>query len=154
LGQLIVSRQFAATVHQAETAWYDASAWPLWVDGLEQVDEVRQPWPAPGGSVRWHSGPAGRGEVVEEVVAQEPLRGQTVRVVDPQMEAEQRVAFTPQDEDHVTVTLTLDYRLLRRNPLTPVLDRLFIRPVLRGSVESTLSRFGHQLEASAAHGRH
>ena len=46
---------------------------------------------------------------------------------------------------------TLEYRIRERNPLTPVVDRLFVRPAMRASLQATLLRFGVTLaEAQAA----
>ena len=64
-----VAQSFDASVHEAETGWYDTSRWPSWVEGLEQVVAVDGDWPAVGSRVRWRSGPAGRGSVTETVVA-------------------------------------------------------------------------------------
>lgn len=143
--QVSVTEEFPATVHAAETCWYDTAHWPDWVDGLDRVEEVSAGWPGVGSHVRWRSGPAGRGEVLERVSAHEPLAGQTVEVSDEQMEASQSVAFTPADEAHVGVSLTLTYELRRQTLFTPLVDLLFIRPALRNSLRSTLARFGHRL---------
>jgi uncharacterized membrane protein len=138
---------FAATVADAERCWYDTDRWPRWVDGLDAVTSVSEPWPDAGATVRWVSGPAGRGDVTERVTAREPLRGQTVAVSDASLEGEQSVQFSP-DGDRVEVTLTLDYRLRKRSPLMAVVDRLFIRRPMQTSLQATVSRFGAELEAS------
>lgn len=138
---------FAATVAEAERCWYDTARWPRWVDGLDAVTAVSAPWPEAGAAVHWVSGPAGRGEVTERVIAREALRGQTLAVSDASLEGEQSVRFTP-DGDRVEVTLTLDYRLRRRSPLMAVVDRLFIRRPMQLSLQATVSRFGAELEAT------
>src|SRR5215468_2687823 len=99
-----------ASVHEAETCWYDTARWPAWVDGLERVVEVSADWPAAGATVTWQSGPAGRGRVVERAISHEPLAGQTVEVQDDSITAQQRVSFTPAD-DHVAVMLMLEYEI-------------------------------------------
>jgi len=139
---------FAASVAEAERCWYDTARWPRWVDGLDVVTAVSEPWPEAGAAVHWVSSPAGRGEVTERVLAREALRGQTLAVSDASLEGEQSVRFTP-DGDRVEVTLTLDYRLRRRSPLMAVVDRLFIRRPMQASLQATVSRFGTELEASA-----
>ena len=138
---------FAASVAEAERCWYDTARWPRWVDGLDAVTAVSAPWPEAGAAVHWVSGPAGRGEVTERVIAREALRGQTLAVSDASLEGEQSVRFTP-DGDRVEVTLTLDYRLRRRSPLMAVVDRLFIRRPMQVSLQATVSRFGAELEAT------
>jgi uncharacterized membrane protein len=150
VGQVTVTEEFPATVHVAETCWYDTTHWADWVDGLERVEEVSEGWPAVGAHVRWRSGPAGRGEVLERVSAHEPLAGQTVEVSDAQMDASQSVRFTPADEAHVSVSLTLTYQLRRRTLFTPLVDLLFIRPALRNSLRATLARFGRRLNVTSA----
>jgi hypothetical protein len=146
---ITVQRTFPGTVAEAERSWYDTARWDRWVDGLEQVVAVEGQWPQIGASVTWVSNPAGRGRVTERVSAYEPLRGQTVDVQDDSIRGRQSVAFTPAD-DRVQVALTLEYRITRRNPLTPVVDLLFIRRVFATSLEATVSRFGTELQALRA----
>jgi hypothetical protein len=134
----------AGTVHDVEERWYDTSRWPSWVDGLERVVGVVGEWPATGASVTWDSGPAGRGRVLERVVAHEPLAGQTLEVQDSSIHGRQSVAFVPV-AGGVEVTLTLAYELERRSPLTPLVDVLFIRRAMTASLVSTLSRFGAEV---------
>src|SRR5215469_9032234 len=126
MGRVSVAETFPASVHEAESCWYDVARWPGWVDGLERVTEVRGSWPAAGARVVWQSGPAGRGRVVERAVSHEPLRGQTVEVDDDSIRGSQTVTFTPHP-DGVEVALSLDYKLKRRWLLTPLVDLLFIR---------------------------
>lgn len=134
----------AGTVHEVEQRWYDTSRWPSWVDGLAQVVEVAGDWPAVGASVTWDSGPAGRGRVIERVIAYEPLTGQTLEVQDSSICGRQSVAFVPVQEG-VEVTLTLAYEIARRSPLTPIVDVLFIKKAMTTSLTTTLSRFGTTL---------
>ena len=139
-----VQRRFEGTVHEAETCWYDTSAWPLWVDGLDHVVSLQEPWPEIGGSVTWRSGPAGRGQVTERVISYEALSGQTVAVGDDSIDGHQMVGFTPADEA-VEVVLTLEYEIKQRNLFTPLVDLLFIRRAMEMSLRATLSGFGAQL---------
>src|SRR5438067_2519823 len=135
------------SVHEAEMLWYDTPRWPSWVDGLDRVTGVEPRWPQLGATVTWQSGPAGRGRVVERVVAYEPLSGQTVEVQDDSIRATQTVSFVPEDAN-VAVTLSLGYELKRRSPLMRVVDVLFIRRAMTRSLEQTLSRFGAELGAA------
>jgi hypothetical protein len=141
------AQTFPGTVAEAERCWYDTSRWERWIDGLERVESVDGPWPEPGAVVTWVSGPAGRGQVTERVVAFEPLEGQTLDVQDASSRGHQSVTFTPAG-DRVEVTFSLQYELIRRNPLTPLVDLLFIRRAFTTSLESTVSRFGAELQAS------
>jgi len=139
---------FPGSVHEAERVWYDTGRWPRFIDGLETVEEVTPNWPGVGAEVRWRSGPAGRGEVIERVVAYELLEGQEVEVRDDSIQGRQQVSFTP-DEEGVTVELSLSYDLKRGPPLMKLVDLLFIRRAMTTSLESTLHRFGAELEAGA-----
>jgi Polyketide cyclase / dehydrase and lipid transport len=142
-----VARSFPGTVSEAERCWYDTERWYRWVDGLDRVLAVDRAWPDPGGSVRWESNPAGRGQVTERVVAREPRHGQTLEVQDASIRGRQRVAFAALDPG-VEVTLTLEYEIERRTPLTPLVDLLFIRRAMATSLATTVSRFGIELQAA------
>lgn len=140
-------------MHEAEECWYDLDRRPAWIDEMSRLVDVSGPWPASGSRIVWESGPAGRGRVIERVVAHEPRRGQTVEVEDESVRGQQWVSFTPV-ADGVEVELVLDYRISRRNPLTPLIDRLFVRRLMADSLERTLKRFGAELASPAgAQGR-
>jgi hypothetical protein len=145
------TESFPASVHEAETLWYDTERWPSWIDGLERVEYVEGAWPEVGGMVTWESGPAGRGRVVERVVSFEALGGQTVEVEDNSIRGRQSVTFTPED-DGVSVGLTLEYEIKERSPVTPLVDLLFIRSVFRNSIRTTLHRFGIELATARGSG--
>jgi hypothetical protein len=135
------------SVHEAESLWYDTVRWPSWVDGLAHVAKVEGPWPEPGSAVIWDSFPAGRGRVVERVVSQAPLVGQTSQVEDDSIRGRQSVAFTA-TEGGVDVELVLAYEIKKRSVLTPLVDLLFIRRAMTMSLATTLRRFGVELEAT------
>ncbi len=141
------SQTFAGSVHEAEAAWFDTARWPQWVPGLERVEQVSGGWPGVGGEVRWRSVPAGRGAVVERVVAYEPLSEQTAEVGDDSIRGRQTVSFSP-DDGKVEIALRLSYELKQRSPLMRLVDLLFIRGAIRRALEQTLARFGTVLEAS------
>ena len=134
-------RVIGGSVAGAEARWYDTSGWPDWVDGCDRVAELRAPWPRAGGVVSWESGPAGRGSVTETVVQQAEGAGQAVDVADDSIDGRQTVTFTA-EPDGVRVTLTLEYRIRRRSPVTPMIDRLFVRREMTQSLDRTLDRFG------------
>ena len=147
MATLRVTAALPGTVHEAERCWYDTAGWEDWVDELARVVTVSGPWPQAGSAVTWESGPAGRGRVSERVVRHEPLEGQTVAVEDDSIAGEQSVAFVPTG-DGVEVVFELTYRIKRRNPLTPLVDLLFVRRVMAASLARTLTRFGWALAAS------
>lgn len=139
--------EYPGSVHEAETCWYDTNRWPLWVDQLSRVVQVDGDWPKDGAAVIWESGPAGRGRVREQVVAYEARAGQTVSVEDDSIQGLQTVTFAP-EQDGVTVELALEYSIKKRSPLTWLIDLLFIRRLMAGSLRSTLGRFGTELAMS------
>jgi len=138
---------YPGSVHEAERVWYDTGLWPRFIDVLDSVEEVTPNWPGVGAEVRWQSGPAGRGRVVERVVAYELLDGQELEVQDDSIRGRQRVSFTPEN-GNVIVELTLSYTLRGRSPLMALVDLLFIRRAMTTSLRATLHRFGAELEAA------
>jgi hypothetical protein len=140
------ARTFDANVSEAERCWYETARWSHWVDGLDHVVSVDGDWPGVGATVTWESSPAGRGLVTEYVVAYEPLRGQALEVQDGSIRGRQSVTFTPV-EAGVEVALALEYELLRRSIVTPIVDLLFIKRAMSASLGVTVSRFGAELTA-------
>jgi hypothetical protein len=135
-----VTQTLPGRVYEIEQRWYDTTRWTAWVEGLRRVVEVAGDWPSVGSSVTWDSGPAGRGRVVERVVAHEPLTGQTVEVDDASITGRQSVSFVPVD-DQVNVELALAYELKKRSLFTPLVDVLFIKRAMSTSLATTLGRF-------------
>ncbi|MDX6697985.1 MAG: hypothetical protein QOE65_1382 [Solirubrobacteraceae bacterium] len=131
-----------------EALWYDLRRWPSFVDGFAHVAKEEGGWPAAGGKLVWDSTARGRGRVVERVSSQDPGEGQAVEFEDPRMRGTQEVRFTPL-ADGTAVALQLDYRLKDANPLTPLVDLLFIRRSVRDSLRRTLTRFARELDADA-----
>jgi hypothetical protein len=135
-----------AKVVEAEELWYDPHRWAAWIDGFGHVAKLEGDWPHAGARLLWDSRPQGRGRVAETVTEYEARAGQTLDVEDARLRGTQRVEFEPQG-DEVLVSLTLEYTLKERSPLTPVLDPLFIRRALRDSLRRTLTRFSHERRA-------
>jgi hypothetical protein len=139
--------RYPGTVPEAERCWCETERWPAWVDGCRHVLSVDASWPESGAAVVWESGPAGRGRVHERVVEREPLHGLTLEVEDPSIRARQSVTFTPAAPG-VAVALSLEYELVRRTPVSWLVDLLFIRRVMTSSLQSTVHRFGVELASS------
>ena len=136
---------------EAERVWYDPTRWASWIEGFGHVVSLDDSWPRKGSRLLWDSPPQGRGRVSERVVAYEMRMGQTLAVEDGRLEGTQRVTFEPQP-DSVNITLTLEYRLKERNPLTPVIDLLFIRRAQTDALRRTLRRFASELAAERQFG--
>jgi hypothetical protein len=139
---------FPASVPEAEALWYDTARWADWVDGLARVVVVRGDWPEVGATVSWESGPAGRGQVTETVIAHRPGAGQTLEVTDDAIRGRQQIAFA-REGAAVGIELSLAYEIRRRTPLTPIVDLLFIRRAMVASLDLTLTRFGAHLQGEA-----
>jgi polyketide cyclase/dehydrase/lipid transport protein len=147
MGNAEASMEVAGLASEAEALWYDPVRWPAWIDGFGHVVDLPPTWPAEGRLV-WDSTPGGRGRVLETVTAYEPRGGQTLAVEDSRLRGTQRVEFTP-GPDNVKVTLSLDYEVKERNPLTPLIDLLFVRRAIAASLRRTLTRFARERRADA-----
>jgi hypothetical protein len=139
MGRASASIDVPGLASEAEALWYDPVRWPSWVDGFGHVVELSDGWPAEG-TLLWNSTPEGRGRVLETVTAYEPRSGQTLAVEDGRLRGTQQVRFEP-GPDAVTITLTLDYELKERHPLTWLVDRAFVRREVAASLRRTLGRF-------------
>jgi hypothetical protein len=124
--------------------YFEPGGWPAWVDGFGRV-EASHGYPEAGGSLRWRSIPAGRGQVTEHVLEHEPRRLHRVAFRDPESAGELRVTFAIEGQGTL-VTHELDYRLRRRGPFVWLTDRLFIRSQIRGSVMRSLARLKLEVE--------
>jgi hypothetical protein len=141
-----VAESVAVEVSLAE-AWshyLDPAGWAAWVDGFGRVEASRG-YPEAGGTLRWVSIPAGRGEVDERVLEHEPRRVHRIAFSDPSSEGELRTTFEIKGSGTV-VTQELDYRLRSRGPLAWLTDRLFVRSQIRGSMRRSLERLRAELE--------
>jgi Polyketide cyclase / dehydrase and lipid transport len=146
MGRAIATVTVPGRVADAEELWYDKHRWAAWVDGFGHVIKLDGEWPQPGARLLWDSPPKGRGRVVERVTAYEPRAGHTLDVEDERLQGTQTVTFEPVGDD-VRITLVLEYELKQRQPLTPLIDLLFIRRALRASLTRSLNRFAHERRA-------
>jgi hypothetical protein len=128
-----------ASLAEAWEHYLDPAGWSMWVDGFGRVGAL-DGYPEVGGSLRWVSIPAGRGEVIERVLDHEPRRLHRVEFSDSSSEGELRTTFAIEGSGTV-VTQELDYRLVSRGPFAWLTDRLFIRSQIRGSMRRSLERF-------------
>ncbi len=136
---------------EAEALFYDPQRWPAWIDGFGHLVALECDWPQVGAHVVWDSPPGGRGRVQERVVAYEPRTGQTLEVEDATLSGRQQVAFEPRPDD-VQIILWLEYEIKERTPLTPVVDRLFVRRAMNDSLRRTLTRFANERKAEIQFG--
>jgi hypothetical protein len=127
--------------------YFEPRGWPAWVDGFGRT-EASAGYPEAGGSLRWRSIPAGRGEVTEHVLEHEPRRLHRVAFRDSESAGELRTTFEIAGQSTV-VTQELEYRLQKRGPFAWLTDRLFIRSQVRGSLARTLARLKLEVEELA-----
>ena len=135
----------------AEALWYDPHRWPAWVDGFGHVISLSDGWPDRGAELVWESPPGGRGRVTERVVRYEMRLGQTLEVEDATMTGRQKVEFKPGPES-VEVTLSLEYRIKDRTPMTPLVDALFVRRAMGDALRRTVTRFANERKAEIQFG--
>jgi uncharacterized membrane protein len=145
MGKARAKIDLPAQVSTAEALWYDVQRWPSFVDGFSHVAKLEGDWPRTGARLVWDSTREGRGRVSERVVAYEVRSGQTVEVEDPRITGTQTVTFTPRPEGTSRLELELRYAIKDANPLTPVVDSLFIRRAFNDALRRTLARFRHEL---------
>jgi len=142
MGRASASVEVPGLASEAEALWYDPVRWPAWVDGFGHLLELPDGWPA-SGQVVWNSVPGGRERVIETVTAYEPRGGQTLAVEDSRLRGTQRVTFTPGPEQ-TKVTLSLEYEIKERTPVTWLVDLLFVRREVVASLRRTLARFARE----------
>jgi len=147
MGKVSTSILVPGRIADAETLWYDHARWPAFVEGFSHVVARDEAWPE-SGTLAWDSKPHGRGRVLEQVSAFEARTGQTSTVEDEQMRGTQTVSFVAEGEG-TRVTLSLDYSLKQRSPLTPIVDLFFVRRALGDSLRRTLARFAAERRAEA-----
>jgi hypothetical protein len=148
MSRVSASARVNASLAEVWDRYFDPDGWPAWVDGFGHV-ESSTGYPQAGGSLRWASGSAGRGEVTERVLEHEPRRLHRVSFEDPESQGELEVTFEIQG-DGTLVTQKQDYRLRRGGPLAKVTDALFIRSQMRGSLARSLGRLKLEVEEVAA----
>jgi Polyketide cyclase / dehydrase and lipid transport len=130
--------------------YFDPDLWPAWVDQFVAVVESAG-YPQVGGTMRWRSGRAGRGEVTERVLAHEAPSRHRVSFSDPQAEGELAVAFEASDAGTV-IRQELAYRLKAGGIFARAADLLFVRSQMRASLQRSLAAFAEEVEERAAGG--
>jgi len=140
----------AASLAEVWESYFEPRRWPAWVDGFQRVT-ASDGYPQTGGSLRWSSIPAGRGEVTEHVLEHEPRRLHRVAFRDPASAGELRASFAIEGQGTV-VTQEIDYRLRRRGPFAWLTDRLFIRSQMRQSLRRSLAGLKLEVEEGGAVG--
>ncbi len=143
-----VAEELRIPASLAETweLYFDPSRWADWVDEFRAVDSLGGGYPEVGGTLVWHSGPAGRGQVTETVLEHEHRRLHRIRYSDPSSKGEQASRFRIEGEGTV-VRIELEYSLVKGGVLSSLTDVLFIRSQMKGMLGRTLE--GLRAEAPA-----
>ncbi len=97
-------------------------------------------YPDAGGTLRWKSVPAGRGEVTEKVLEHEPRRKHRIEFSDPSLAGEMTVTFQIEGEGTKLVA-AMDYRLLDKSVFARLGALLFLKAQLRGTLRRSLDAF-------------
>ena len=144
MGRVEASTEIEAPLAEVWDLYFDQDRWSSWVDGLASVVSQRG-YPNQGGTLTWRSGPAGRGEVRERVVAHEPRSLHAIDYTDPSSTGRLEVGFemlpavSADSGRRTRVTQKLAYRVTAGGPLSPITDFLFIRGQMRGSLQRSLT---------------
>ena len=153
MGKAAESVVIRASVAEVWDFYFEPRTWPAWVDGFGGVDESDD-YPAAGGTLRWHSTAAGRGDVTERVVEHEPRRLHSVEFSDPESSGTMTTRFEIVTGDHegeggaggTRVTQEMEYKPRSRGPLGPLTDILFVRSQVQRSLARSLDRLRHEIE--------
>jgi uncharacterized protein YndB with AHSA1/START domain len=150
VGSAAESILIAASAAEVWDFYFEPRTWPSWVDGFARV-EAADGYPEAGGTLRWHSTPAGRGPVTERVLEHEPRRLHRIEFSDETSEGELTTRFEIEpasegDPPLTRVTQESDYRLRRRSPFSPLTDFLFVRGQVQRSLARSLERLRHEIE--------
>ena len=148
MSAIVESASVEASLAEVWDYYFESRGWPAWVDGFGRVVSS-DGYPEAGGSLRWQSIPAGRGEVTEHVLEHEPRRVHRIAYRDPTSAGELRTSFSIEGS-RTLIEQELDYRLVRRGPFARLTDLLFIRSQMRGSMQRSLARLKLEVEEVAA----
>jgi Polyketide cyclase / dehydrase and lipid transport len=140
--------QIDASLAETWDHFFDVLAWGSWVDGFQAVIEA-EGYPAAGGTVRWRSIPAGRGEVTEHVLEHEHRRRHLIEFSDPEMEGRLETRFEIAGEG-TRVTQELTYALVAKGPIARMGAVLFVKSQVRASMQRSLLALRRAVEEAAA----
>jgi hypothetical protein len=148
VAKLSESLLVTASLKEVWDFYFESRTWASWVDGFQEVESIEGDYPREGGTLVWHSNPAGRGRVTETVLEHSPRTRHRISFADPESEGELLSEFGIEGEA-TRVTLTLTYRLPGNRALAAITDRLFVRGQVRSALRRTLLRFKHEAEGAA-----
>ena len=151
MGRVSAERVIGASLAEIWDLYFEPRSWGVWVDEFYAVDSISNGYPEIGGKLVWHSGAAGRGQVVETVLDHEPRRLHRIRFADPHAEGEQLTRFEIAG-DGTKVAIELVYGLMGPGVFGPITDRLFIRSQMRDMLVRSLERLRAEAQELASRG--
>ena len=148
MGKTAASVLIPASAAEVWDAYFDPDTWAAWVDGFGGV-ESSEGYPQTGGTLRWRSTPAGRGDVTERVLEHSPRTVHRIEFADDVSEGELTTRFEIERADGdgaaTRVTQELEYSLRNRGPLGGFTDFVFVRPQIQRSLARSLERLRHEV---------
>jgi len=148
VGEVTEAVHVEADLAETWDHYFEPEGWPGWVDGFGKVESTSG-YPEEGGTLRWRSRPAGRGEVVERVLEHEPRRHHRISFSDPESTGELLTTFRI-DGSGTEVVQQMSYKPRGMGALGPFTDWLFVRGQVRRSLARSLNRFKHEVEEISA----
>ncbi len=142
MGKVADSIVIDAPLAEVWNFYFQAETWPTWVDQFDRVGSSAG-YPEVGGTLVWHSGRAGRGEVTEKVLVHEPRSRHRVTFRDPESEGEFEVRFSIEPGEGTGATKVeqeLEYAITSGGALSGLTDVLFVRSQMRSSLQRSLGR--------------
>src|SRR3954447_9695606 len=149
MSSVSASTAVAASLAETWDHYFEPRGWAGWVDQFSSVADSGGGYPEAGGTLRWRSGSAGRGEVRERVLDHEPRRLHRIAWEDPQSSGRLTTTFEIKG-DRTEVVQELDYELTEGGAFAAITDRLFVRSQMRRSLERSLAALKHEVEELAA----
>ena len=137
----VVEEEVSVAASLADTwdAYFEPRTWPSWVDSFGSVTAL-DGYPQTGGTLRWKSVPAGRGEVTEHVLEHEPRRIHRIKFSDPSLEGEMSVSFAI-DGEGTKVIAVFEYRVVDPSLFARAASLIFVKPQIRGTLRRSLDAF-------------
>jgi uncharacterized protein YndB with AHSA1/START domain len=136
--------EIAAPVAGVWDLYFEPASWPAWVDQFADV-VASEGYPEEGGTLRWRSGRAGRGEVSERVLEHVPRSRHRIAFSDPETEGELVTTFEPTPAG-TRCRLEMSYRLADAGAFGLIADGLFGRSQMRASLARSLVGLRAELE--------
>jgi len=152
MAQVEESVHVMASLAETWDAYFDQRGWGTWVDSFQSVLEA-DGYPEAGGTLRWRSVVAGRGDVTEKVLEHSRRRHHRIAFSDPTLEGEMSTTFAIEGEG-TRVVIGFEYSLVERGPFAWMASLLFVKGQIKGTIQRSLAAFKLEAEERATLGLH